>query len=62
VGELRGVQITQNNIIHAMAEGSATAEATAASTATAHCHRHKSASRVAAALEPNSRTDVRRET
>jgi ribose transport system ATP-binding protein len=36
VGELRGVQITQNNIIHAMAEGSATAEATAASTATAH--------------------------
>jgi len=36
VGELRGVQITQNNIIHAMAEGSATAEATAASTATTH--------------------------
>ena len=36
VGELRGVQITQNNIIHAMAEGSATAEATAASTATKH--------------------------
>ncbi len=34
VGELRGVQITQDNIIHAMAEGGATTlEATAASTA-----------------------------
>ncbi|HZG54551.1 MAG TPA: sugar ABC transporter ATP-binding protein [Pyrinomonadaceae bacterium] len=35
VGELRGVEISQDNIIHAMAEG-AGGEATAASTATAH--------------------------
>jgi hypothetical protein len=35
VSELRGDQITQDNIIHAMAEG-ASGEATAPSTATAH--------------------------
>jgi galactofuranose transport system ATP-binding protein len=35
VGELRGAEISQDNIIHAMAEGSGN-EATAASTATAH--------------------------
>jgi monosaccharide-transporting ATPase len=35
VGELRGAEITQDNIIRAMAEGT-TGEATAASTATAH--------------------------
>ncbi|HEX8129052.1 MAG TPA: sugar ABC transporter ATP-binding protein [Pyrinomonadaceae bacterium] len=35
VGELRGDEISQDNIIHAMAEG-VTGEATAASTATAH--------------------------
>jgi hypothetical protein len=35
VGELRGDEISQDNIIRAMAEG-VTGEATAASTATAH--------------------------